>query len=96
MTPEGASASSSVAGHDTTATMGIPTDVGQFWWSKDDLIVSARWDSDGVAATRDPEDLVGRGVWKHNGGTGGGGNNVEIILTGRGAFGKLVTGGSKK
>lgn len=33
-----------------------------YWWSKDNLIVSARLDSDGVAATRDPEDLVGRSI----------------------------------
>ena len=31
---------------------------GEYWYNKP-LIVSARWDSDGVAATRSPEDLVG-------------------------------------
>lgn len=100
LTPEGASASlsssSSLAGNEAIATIDIATEAGQFWWSGDDLIVSARWDSDGVAATRNPEDLVGRGLWKHKGGTDGRGGNVEITLTGRGAFGKLVTGGSKK
>ena len=81
LTVEGAS-----DGIKSTATL----DPALFWWNKDDLVVSARWDSDGVAATRSPEDLVGRGTWKR------GVNSVEVPLTGRGAFGKFATSGSKK
>ena len=33
------------------------------WWSREDLIVSARLDLDGVVATKDPTDLVGRGIY---------------------------------
>ena len=65
---------------------GKATDFENLWWIKEDLIVSARWDSDGVAATRSPEDLVGRAIWKN------GEANVQLELGGRGAFGKLVTG----
>jgi hypothetical protein len=32
----------------------------KYWWTNDNLVVSARFDSDGIAATRDPDDLVGR------------------------------------
>jgi hypothetical protein len=59
------------------------------WWKQDDLIVSARWDSDGVAATRSPNDLVGRAIWKN------GDEKVQVQLTGRGAFGKYATGSKK-
>ena len=63
---------------------------GVYWWSQNDLIVSARLDSDGVAATRSPEDLVGRGMYTCN--TSNGRNeNVSIQLEGRGAFGKFAT-----
>ena len=59
------------------------------WWRGEDLVVSARLDSDGVAATRDPTDLVGRvffsSVLR---------DDVMIELQGRGMFGKAVT--SKK
>ena len=64
-------------------------DYTKFWWKNDDLIVSARWDSDGVAATRSPDDLVGRGIWKN------GDKSVSLPLTGRGAFGKFATGAKK-
>lgn len=57
-----------------------------YWWSSDDLIVSARWDSDGVAATRSPEDLVGRNLFK-KGTTEG----FVLDLQGRGSFGKFAT-----
>ncbi len=57
-----------------------------YWWSADDLIVSARWDSDGVAATRSPEDLVGRNVFK-KGTTDG----FLLDLQGRGSFGRFAT-----
>ena len=59
------------------------------WWSDEDLIVSARLDSDGVAATRDPGDLVGRGFY-----SAAAQDDVIIELQGRGMFGKAVT--SKK
>lgn len=65
-------------------------DFSSFWWSKEDLIVSARWDSDGVAATRSPDDLVGRNVWKY------GQELVDLQLEGRGAFGKFATGKTNK
>jgi len=56
-----------------------------FWWAADDLIVSARWDSDGVAATRSPDDLVGRTLWKR------GSAKFVLDLQGRGSFGKFAT-----
>jgi hypothetical protein len=50
------------------------------WWLQP-LLVSARLDSDGVAATRDPEDLVGRVVAQ----AGRGGYGIaELPLQGRG------------
>lgn len=59
------------------------------WWRGEDLVVSARLDSDGVAATRDPTDLVGRGFYSSESR-----DDVMIELQGRGMFGKAVT--SKK
>lgn len=56
------------------------------WWYQDDLVVSARLDSDGVAATRDPNDLVGRGFFRR------GEDKVSVELQGRGITGKLITG----
>ena len=61
------------------------------WWLQP-LLVSARLDSDGVAATRDPEDLVGRVVAQA--GRGGYGT-AELPLQGRGLGGRLVTQRSK-
>lgn len=63
-------------------------DVGGVWWSGEDLVVSARYDADGVAATRDPTDLVGRGVRYASDGKS---MSVPIELAGRGLFGKSVT-----
>lgn len=71
-----------------TAAMEDPK-LQNVWWNKENLVVSARLDSDGVAATRSPEDLVGRGFWKN------GDTCVEVPLTGRGAFGKFATGAKK-
>ena len=71
LTPEGASA---VEGSET------------IWWSGEDLVVSARLDSDGVAATRDPNDLVGRGFYSPKTK-----DTAVIELQGRGMFGKAVT-----
>ena len=56
---------------------------GGYWWFGAPLVVSARWDTDGVAATRDPDDLVGRSV-----STSG---KVTVELQGRGAAGKFFT-----
>ncbi|KAL7529349.1 hypothetical protein ACHAXR_003903 [Thalassiosira sp. AJA248-18] len=61
-------------------------DNNDVWWSGEDLIVSARLDSDGVAATRDPTDLVGRGVYSASSNS-----DVSVELQGRGLFGKSVT-----
>jgi hypothetical protein len=66
-----------------------PASLQNVWWNKENLVVSARFDTDGVAATRSPEDLVGRGFWKN------GDTSVEVLLTGRGAFGKFATGAKK-
>ena len=53
------------------------------------LVISARLDVDGVAATRDPEDLVGKGTVKKVDGIWG---TTDIALGGRGIGGKFVTG----
>lgn len=69
---------------------GLSSDSTQiYWFEGNDLILSARWDTDGVAMTRDPTDLVGRSISKQQ-------TEVSIELTGRGFTGKLVTGKSKK
>ena len=57
-----------------------------YWWESETLVVSARLDSDGVAATRDPSDLVGRGVGKALSE-----DDTVVQLEGRGLFGKAVT-----
>ena len=60
-----------------------------FLSTQEDLIVSARLDMDGVAATRDPDDLVGRGLYLGNTDSNSGG--VIVQLQGRGFGGKFVT-----
>eukprot|EP00529_Nitzschia_sp_RCC80_P030325 CAMPEP_0113480928 /NCGR_PEP_ID=MMETSP0014_2-20120614/22135_1 /TAXON_ID=2857 /ORGANISM="Nitzschia sp." /LENGTH=301 /DNA_ID=CAMNT_0000374387 /DNA_START=18 /DNA_END=926 /DNA_ORIENTATION=+ /assembly_acc=CAM_ASM_000159 len=87
----------------STATTPTPDDtvidLKKLWWSADDLIVSVRLDQDGVASTRSPDDLVGRGLWKNSNKNSNNDNDdsyhdrLEVRLEGRGAFGKLVTGG---
>lgn len=78
-TPEGATSVAKEGDASTANTEDV-------WWDKEDLIVSARLDTDGVAATRDPTDLVGRGIYVANKeGT------VIVELQGRGMFGKSVT-----
>ncbi|CAB9504611.1 expressed unknown protein [Seminavis robusta] len=62
------------------------------WWLRDDLIVSARLDMDGIAATRSPEDLVGRTTYRRS----QGGEAVDLELMGRGAFGKFATQQTKQ
>ena len=56
-----------------------------------DLIASARLDTDGVAATSDPEDLVGRSVLRKSLGA----ETVNVQLKGRGIGGKFITGRAK-
>ena len=68
----------------------------KYWWTNDNLVISARFDSDGVAATRDPDDLVGRTfsliegnkdddrLYRYD-------KDVEIKLQGRGIGGKFIT-----
>lgn len=71
---------------------GAPNDEdsnNDIWWRQDDLIVSARLDMDGIAATRSPDDLVGRGLYS---GKGTSSNSATVVaLGGRGAFGKFAT-----
>ena len=66
-----------------------PATLEEAWWGKDDLIVSARLDTDGVAASRDPTDLVGRSSFQRSKSTSG--RVVGLELQGRGIGGKLVT-----
>jgi hypothetical protein len=74
--------------NDLTLEGGASNTDGDYWWSQEDLIVSARLDSDGIAATRSPEDLVGRGMYLHNNGRN---EPAFIQLQGRGSFGKFAT-----
>ncbi|KAL7467096.1 hypothetical protein ACHAXS_009267 [Conticribra weissflogii] len=59
VTPEGAFGSS---GREILKTEVLGAEGCTYWWSKDNLVISARLDTDGVAITRDPEDLVGRSI----------------------------------
>lgn len=83
---------------DTSTSSDVNLEQGKevdYWWKDMDLIVSARWDTDGIAATRDPTDLVGRGLAQSNVMRASEGR-VIVPLQGRGIAGKLVTGKSKK
>lgn len=80
-------------GQANTNTANTHTD---YWWSRDDLIVSARLDSDGVAATRDPNDLVGRSTLKRKRSGADADEVVVVELQGRGVGGKFVTGKAAK
>ena len=61
-----------------------------------DLTVSARYDGDGVAATRGPDDLVGRGLLKKNKSQDPSQwQSAYVELQGRGLTGRLLTGGTK-
>jgi len=62
----------------------------KLWWEGLDLVVSARLDSDGVAATRDPSDLVGRSFYAW------GRDEPVVQLQGRGVAGKFFTEKGKK
>lgn len=57
------------------------------------LTLSARLDTDGLASTRSPEDLVGRGNARFADGKW---EDVSITLVGRGVTGKFVTSSSNK
>ena len=52
------------------------------------LVISARLDADGIAATRDPQDLIGRVVVKK---VDGKWEDGKIDLQGRGVAGKFIT-----
>jgi hypothetical protein len=68
----------------------------KYWFEGENLVVSARWDTDGVASTRDPTDLVGRSQY-YSSLSGKEGESLVIVeLSGRGITGKLVTGKNKK
>jgi len=62
----------------------------KYWFEGQDLTISARWDTDGVASTRDPTDLVGRSQYFSSKS-----DEPIVQLTGRGITGKLVTGKAK-
>ena len=88
LTPEGAAAAEAGGTDGASAAAAAPPQASSPpWWAEEDLVVSARLDSDGIAATRDPTDLVGRGFYRPPGG-----GEVAVELQGRGAFGKAVTG----
>ena len=63
-------------------------DLRRSQWTQLPLTISVRYDSDGVAATRDSTDLVGKGTSNNNKGVWSG---TDIELTDRGYGGKLVT-----
>lgn len=63
----------------------------RYWFEGQDLTISARWDTDGVASTRDPTDLVGRSQY-----IASKGDEPIVQLGGRGLTGKIVTGKAKK
>ena len=102
ITPEGAAASAMTT-TTTTTTTATAVEYGRgVWWAGEDLVVSARLDTDGVASTRDPTDLVGRGIFHPPAATptstaaasaaAAPATVVSIELRGRGMFGKSVTG----
>lgn len=63
-------------------------DGGGTWWAKDNLVVSVRFDVDGVASTRDADDLVGRSIFTRKREN----EPFKVELKGRGFGGRLVTG----
>mmetsp|Transcript_32192 Transcript_32192/g.35666 ORF Transcript_32192/g.35666 Transcript_32192/m.35666 type:complete len:253 (+) Transcript_32192:27-785(+) len=68
-----------------------------YWFeSNTDLILSARWDTDGIAATRDPTDLVGRTIVSSKNINNSNDDTISVLLTGRGFTGKLVTNKASK
>jgi len=82
----------SLSSLDLTQEGAAVLDDDTFWFEGMDLTISARWDTDGVASTRDPTDLVGRSMFVAKLGL----DDVQVPLTGRGFTGKIVTGKGKK
>lgn len=66
------------------------TGAGAAVLASQDLIISARLDTDGIAATRDPDDLIGRGGLVKQGSVSGWAP-VAIELQGRGLTGRVLT-----
>ena len=60
-------------------------------WDSQDLLIAARLDMDGVAATRGPDDLVGRTLARKQSDSTF--SAAPLALRGRGVTGKLLTGG---
>lgn len=63
--------------------------INQWQSGKKPIVVSARLDADGVAATRNAEDLVGKAIASKD--ASGEWKGCQIELTDRGVGGKLVT-----
>tara|TARA_B110001452_G_scaffold251178_1_gene240014 strand:+ start:440 stop:1093 length:654 start_codon:yes stop_codon:yes gene_type:complete len=75
--------------HLTPEFAGVPREE----WAGQDLTISARWDTDGTAATRDPDDLVGRGLLEKTGKTDASlWRKPAVMLEGRGLTGRILTG----
>jgi hypothetical protein len=68
---------------------GVPSEQ----WAAQDLVVTCRLDTDGIAATRAPEDLVGRGQLAKRSRALPPWEPLEIELQGRGLTGRVLTGG---
>ena len=87
----------SASSSSTTTGGALTPPPSSYWFEGLDLIVSARWDTDGQAATRSPTDLVGRNVYytlaNQKTTLDEGVASFTLALTGRGWTGKLVTGG---
>ena len=96
LTPEGAfGAITSSALSDDTRTIQI--DMEKLWWKDENLIVNVRYDTDGIASTRDENDLVGRGYYSRSKGNHDDSQvmaNIELV--GRGLGGKFAVTSSNK
>ena len=66
-----------------------------WWWNESGsgqgLVVSARLDTNGVAATHDPNDLVGRALVRVANRSGDDVTAAKVVLQGRGLTERLVT-----
>jgi len=70
----------------------LASTTNSFWFEEQDLIVSARWDTDGSASTRDPTDLVGRSLYSASKSK----DDFYVQLEGRGMTGKFLTAKPKR
>lgn len=62
-------------------------------WERSDLTITARFDTDGIAATRGPDDLVGRGRLSKGGASDESQwTAARVELQGRGLTGRILTG----